>query len=170
MRRNFTSLLLTGNQLRVTRRVIAASRVVRGWRRVAADGRGRPTRGRTRGARRAAAAHIARPARRVKARVGLQVARRAEALVANIALVRLLARVHEMMFLQVGQLCEALRADVTMERPLARVRPQVHLEIRQLTKGFETNIALVMHLPVLLLQRIRQRSIAACAAAATART
>lgn len=65
------------------------------------------------------------------------------------------------MLLQVGQLGEALGADVAMEGPLARVGPKVHLQIGQLAKGLETDIALVMHFAILLLQRVRQRSVAA---------
>lgn len=41
----------------------------------------------------------------------------------------------------------------------------MNLEIGELAKGFETNIALVMHLAVLLLKRIGQRSVAARVAA-----
>ena len=44
------------------------------------------------------------------------------------------------------------------------MRPQVHLQVRQLAEGLEADVALVVHLPVLLLQRIRQRPVAARAA------
>lgn len=63
------------------------------------------------------------------------------------------------MLLQVGQLRETLGANVTLERPLPGMGPQMHLEIRQLAERFATHVALVMHLAVLLLQRVRQRPV-----------
>lgn len=41
------------------------------------------------------------------------------------------------------------------------MRSQVHLEVRELPEGLEANIALVMHLAVLLLQRVGERAVAA---------
>lgn len=64
------------------------------------------------------------------------------------------------MLLQMGQLSEALGADVALERPLPGVRPEVHLEVRQLPEGLAADVALVVHFPVLLLQRIGQRPVA----------
>lgn len=71
----------------------------------------------------------------------------------------LLTGVDEMMLLQVGQLRETLGANVTLERPLAGMSPQMYLEIRQLAERLATHVALVMHLAVLLLQRVRQRPV-----------
>lgn len=68
---------------------------------------------------------------------------------------------HQMVFLQVRQLGEALGADVALERPLARVGAQVHLEVGQLAERLVAHVALVVHLAVLLLQRVRQRSVTA---------
>lgn len=70
-----------------------------------------------------------------------------------------LTGVDEMMLLQMGQLRETLGANVTLERPLAGMGPQMYLEIRQLAERLATHVALVMHLAVLLLQRVRQRPV-----------
>lgn len=64
------------------------------------------------------------------------------------------------MLLQMRQLSEALGADVALERSFPGVRPQVHLEVRQLPERLAAYVALVVHLPVLFLERIRQRSVA----------
>lgn len=90
----------------------------------------------------------------------LEIACRAKALVAHLALVRLFARVHQMVLLEVRQLGKTFGANVTMEGPLAGVRPQVDLQIGQLAKGFEAPVALVMHFAVLLAQGIGQRLVA----------
>lgn len=63
------------------------------------------------------------------------------------------------MFLQMRKLREALGADVALEWSLARVRSKVDLQVRQLSKGLTTDIALIMHLAVLLLKRVRQRPV-----------
>lgn len=65
----------------------------------------------------------------------------------------------EVMLLQVGKLRETLGANVTLERPLAGMSPQMYLEIRQLAERLAAHVALVMHLAVLLLQRVRQRPV-----------
>lgn len=67
---------------------------------------------------------------------------------------------YEMMLLKMRELRETLGADIALEGSLAGVRPEMHLKIRQLTKGLAAYIALVMHLAVLLLERIRQRPVA----------
>lgn len=96
----------------------------------------------------------------VQAQMRLQVGRAGEAFLADVALMWLLPGVHQMMLLQVRQLGEALRADVALERTLTRMRAQMHLKVAQLSEGFAAYIALVVHLAVLLLERIRQRAIA----------
>lgn len=63
----------------------------------------------------------------VQSRMSLEVARGAESLIANIALMRLLARMNEMMLLQVRQLCETLCTNIAMKWALACVSAQVHL-------------------------------------------
>ena len=66
------------------------------------------------------------------------------------------------MLLQMGQLCKVLGAvgELALEGPLPRVGPQVHLQVAQLTKHFVTCLALVDHLPVLLLEGVGQRLMA----------
>jgi hypothetical protein len=71
-----------------------------------------------------------------------------------------LTSVDKMMLLQVRELCKTLGANGAFERPLARVRPKMHFKVRQLAKSLAAHIALVMHLAILLLERIRQRPIA----------
>lgn len=123
----------------------------------------------------------------MQSQMSLEVGGRAEPLLADLALVRFLAcaRVSytyisssfetkrsllyslpilltcmdEVMLLQVGKLRETLGANVTLERPLAGMSPQMYLEIRQLAERLAAHVALVMHLAVLLLQRVRQRPV-----------
>lgn len=57
------------------------------------------------------------------------------------------------------QLREAFGADVALERSLTGVRSEMNLKIRQLTEGLTADVALVVHLPVLLLKWIRQRPV-----------
>lgn len=66
---------------------------------------------------------------------------------------------HEMMFLEMCELRETLGADVTLEGPLAGMCSEVHLEVRQLTEGLAADVAFVVHLAILLLERVRQRSV-----------
>lgn len=68
---------------------------------------------------------------------------------------------YKVMFLQVRKLSEALGAHVALEWPLPRVCPQVHLQVRELAECLEAHIAFVVHFTVLLLQRVRQRSVTA---------
>jgi len=67
-----------------------------------------------------------------------------------------LTGVDKMMLLQMRELRKALGADGAFEGPFARVRPKVHFKVRQLAKSLAAHVALVMHLAVLLLERIRQ--------------
>lgn len=95
----------------------------------------------------------------MQSQMSLEVGGRAEPLLADLALVRFLACMDEVMLLQVGKLRETLGANVTLERPLAGMSPQMYLEIRQLAERLAAHVALVMHLAVLLLQRVRQRPV-----------
>ena len=65
-----------------------------------------------------------------------------------------------MMSLEMCELCEALSAHIALEGTLARVGAQMHLQIRELPESLAANIALIMHLAIFLLERIRQRSVA----------
>lgn len=103
----------------------------------------------------------------VQSQMRLQIAGAREALLTDFALMRFLAGMHQMVLLQMGQLRERFGAHVAAERPLAGVRSQMYLQIGQLTEGFGANVALVVHFAVLLLERIRQRTVAATAAART---
>lgn len=67
---------------------------------------------------------------------------------------------NEVMLLQMRQLGEGFRADVTLERSFPGVRPQVHLEVGELAEGLVADIALIVDLAILLLERIGQRLIA----------
>lgn len=71
-----------------------------------------------------------------------------------------LTGMHEMMLLEVRELRKTFGTNIALEGSFTGVRPQMYFEIRQLTEGFAANVAFVMHLAVLLLERIRQRSIA----------
>lgn len=64
------------------------------------------------------------------------------------------------MLLQMCKLRETLSAYGAFERSLAGMRPEMHFKVRQLAESLATHIALVVHLAVLLLERIRQRPIA----------
>jgi len=92
--------------------------------------------------------------------MGLQIGGAGESLLANVTLMWFLARVHQVMLLQVRQLGEALRAHIALEGSFAGMGPQMHLEVAQLPKGLAAYIALVVHLAILFLQRIGQRSVA----------
>lgn len=74
---------------------------------------------------------------------------------------RLLAGVDEVVLLEVGQLGEALGAHVALEGPLPRVGPQVHLQVRELAECLIADVAFVVHLAILLLQWVGQRSVTA---------
>lgn len=73
---------------------------------------------------------------------------------------------HVVVFLQVCQLRETLAARLAFERSFAGMRPKVHLQVGQLTESLATHVALVVHLAVLLADRIRQRPVAARVASA----
>lgn len=96
----------------------------------------------------------------VQPQMGLQVGGARETLLADVALMRFLARMHQMMLLEVRQLGEALRAHIALEGPFAGMGSQVDLEVAQLAKSLAAHIALVVHLAILLLERIGQRSVA----------
>lgn len=68
---------------------------------------------------------------------------------------------HEVVLLKMCELREALGADVALERPLAGVRAEVHLQVGQLAERLEAHVAFVVHLAVLLLERVRQGSVTA---------
>jgi len=102
--------------------------------------------------------------------MGLEIGRAAEPLFANVALVRFLSSVHQVVLLQVGQLGETLGADIAFEGALAGMRPQVNFQVRQLAECLVANVALVVHFSVLLLQRVRQRTVTAALASVRRRT
>ena len=90
----------------------------------------------------------------MQSQMSLQIAGGRKAFLADIALVRLLPRVHQMMLLEVGKLGETLGTNVTLEGPLTGVGSKVNFQIGKLPKGFETDVTLVVHLPILLLEWI----------------
>jgi hypothetical protein len=100
----------------------------------------------------------------------LEIGRAAESLLANAALVRFLPSVDQVVLLEVGQLGENLGADVALEGALAGMRPQVKFQVGQLAERLAANVALVVHFSVLLLQRVRQRAVAAPLASVGRRT
>ncbi len=102
--------------------------------------------------------------------VSLEVGHLGETLLANVALVRFLPSVDQVVLLEVGQLGESLGADVALEGALARMRPQVNFQVGQLAERIVENVALVVHFSVLLLQRVRQRAVAAPLASVGIRT
>lgn len=77
------------------------------------------------------------------AKVGLEGAGAAEALVAYPALGGPLAGVHGTVLLQVGQLREAPVTQRTPERALPAVHAQVDLEVGELPEALATQVALV---------------------------
>jgi hypothetical protein len=97
----------------------------------------------------------------MQSQMGLEIGRAAEPLLANVALVRFLSSVDQVVLLEVGQLGETLGADVALEGTLAGMRPQVNFQVGQLAERLVANVALVVHFAVLLLQRVRQRAVAA---------
>lgn len=92
----------------------------------------------------------------MQAKVGLEVAGAAEALVAHPALVGPLPCVHQVVLLQVGQLGESLLTQGTLKWTLPTVYTQVDLEIGQLPKVLATLIALVQDFTIPFLQRVGQ--------------
>lgn len=62
---------------------------------------------------------------------------------------------YKVMLLKMCKLRETLGADGAFEGSLAGVRPEVYFKIRQLAESLAAHVALVMHLAVLLLERIR---------------
>ena len=80
-----------------------------------------------------------------------QIRRAAKSLLANVALMRFLSGVHQVVLLEVDQLSETFSAD--------GMRPQMDFQVRQLSECLVTNVAFVVHFTVLLLQRIRQRTV-----------
>jgi len=62
---------------------------------------------------------------------------------------------YEMMFLKMCELRETLGTDIALEGSFAGMCSEVHLEIRQLTEGFAADVAFIMHLAILLLERVR---------------
>lgn len=75
--------------------------------------------------------------------VGSQVTREREVLVADLALVRLVAGVDEHVILEVGGLAEAAITDVALEGPAAVVHVHVRLEVAGRRKAFRAQAALV---------------------------
>jgi hypothetical protein len=95
--------------------------------------------------------------------MSLQIARRTKPLLTDLTLMWFFSCVHQMMFLEMGELREAFGTDVALKGPFARVCPQVDLQVGQLSESLVANVALVVHLAVLLLEWIRKRSVPATA-------
>lgn len=67
---------------------------------------------------------------------------------------------NQVVFLEVGELSETLGADVTLERPFSRMRSEVDLEIAELTECLVADVTFVVHLAILLFQRIGKAPVA----------
>lgn len=68
----------------------------------------------------------------------------------------LLSCVYQVVFLQVGELSKTLVAGLALERPFSTVHSQVDLQVGELTERLGTDIALILDLAILFLQRVRK--------------